>query len=127
MAAPRALLVEDETLIALMLEGLLAEAGCEVTFTAAGLSEGRRIARDASFDVAFLDLRLGDGHDSLPIAELLQQRGIPFAFVTAEGRAGLGDRFPTAPVVQKPFRPDEIRRLLGALLTPRDTPVAMRA
>lgn len=127
MAAPRALVVEDETLIALMLEDLLTEAGCDVAFAAASLAEGRAIARDEALDLALLDLRLGNGQDSLPIAELLQQRGIPFAFVTAEGRAGLGGRFPGAPVLQKPFRPDEIRDLLTALLAPGSAPAAAHA
>lgn len=124
MAAPRALVVEDETLIAMMLEDLLSEAGCDVAHIAGNVTDGSAVAREQPLDLALLDLRLGGGEDSLPIAALLQQRGIPFAFVTAEGRAGLGGRFPAVPVLQKPFSPEEIQRLVKDLQARHVAPVA---
>lgn len=126
MVAPRALVVEDDTFIALMIEDILTTAGCEVAFTAASLPDAMPIAREEPIDLAFLDLRLAGGELSIAIADELEKRGIPFGFVTAEGRCGLGGRFPAAPVVQKPFRAEDIQALLGELVASRRRPAPSR-
>src|SRR5271165_2043073 len=82
----RVLLVEDEAMIAMLIEDMLADLGCDVVATAGQLGEAVSLARSGSFDLAFLDLNLR-GVPSYPVAQALRERGIPFAFVTGYGTA----------------------------------------
>ena len=109
---PRVLVVEDEALLAFLLEDLLGEMGCVVSHVASRLQEGLSIAREAELDFALLDVNLGDTDRSFAIAEVLDRRGIPFAFVTGYGRRGLEGRFPSVPVVQKPVRAADLSALV---------------
>ncbi len=119
---PRVLVVEDEAMLAFMLEDLLAEMGCVVSHVAGRLQEGLSIAREAEIDFALLDVNLGDADRSFAIADELDRRGIPFAFVTGYGRRGLEGRFPGAPVVNKPVRISDLHSLVrGEGWSPRDT------
>ena len=83
----RVLLVEDEAMIAMLIEDMLVELGCDVVATAAKLDDAVSLAQSGSFDLAFLDLNLR-GVASYPVAQALRERGIPFAFVTGYGTAG---------------------------------------
>src|SRR5512139_1520863 len=82
LAGKRGLVVDDEFLIVLDLEALLADAGAEVVCQ--GGSDKARIALDSgTFDFAVVDLHLGRGIDSgLSVATLLHERGIPFVFLS---------------------------------------------
>ena len=96
------LLVEDEELIAMLMEDLLEESGCRVAATAGRLDEALRMARSGDFDLAFIDLNLR-GTPAWPLAELLRARGIPFAFVTGYGTADTARTYADVPVLQKPL------------------------
>lgn len=85
--------VEDEFFIALLLEEVLEDLGCRVSYMAGHLPEGMEIARQHDFDFALLDINLGGGDFSFPIAEELESRGLPFAFISSYGRRGLQGRF----------------------------------
>ena len=61
-----------------------------------------------------MDINL-DGHKSFPVAEILIDRGIPFAFATGYGPAGLEGRFEDQPVLVKPFLKGDLERMLSAL------------
>lgn len=111
----RALIVEDEALVAFLLEDILEEIGFVDSTVASRLREGLRLAREGAFDVAFLDVNLGDGERSFAIAEQLSKRGIPFAFVTGYDRASLDGRFVDSPVLRKPFRKEDIQAFLDRL------------
>lgn len=115
MVPLRVLLVEDEVLAAMLVVDVLEDAGCQVARTATGLTEGLAFVREGDFDVALLDVNLGGGERSLVIAEALRDQGIPFAFITAYTGSALGERFPTVPVVRKPFVPMQLRRVLEEL------------
>jgi len=66
-------------------------------------------------DVAILDINLGD-HSSLPIAEDLASRGIPFLFATGYGDDSyLPAKLENVPIVQKPYQADAIAEALGKL------------
>src|SRR5215468_1419490 len=82
----RVLLVEDEALIAMMMEDMLEEFACEVSATAGELDQAIEAARTQAFDMAFVDINLR-GVPAWPVAEVLRERGIPFAFVTGYGTA----------------------------------------
>jgi hypothetical protein len=75
------LVVEDESLIAMLIEDALAELNCTVVAVASSLRDALDKASSMDFDVAIFDVNL-NGSPSYPIAELLVRRGIPFIFST---------------------------------------------
>jgi CheY-like chemotaxis protein len=70
-----------------------------------------QVERD-KFDGAILDVQL-HGKDVLPVAESLERKGIPFVFATGYGRSGVPEKYRSAPVLQKPFMPGELRDVLA--------------
>jgi CheY-like chemotaxis protein len=107
----RVLLVEDETLIAMLLEDILDDLGYDVAGSAADFNEGMRLASAESFDFAILDVNVG-GREIFPIAEQLAARDIPFIFSTGYGAYGLPDEWKNRPVLPKPFKPDDLEKAL---------------
>ncbi len=103
----RALLVEDEPLVALMIEDMLADLGIDVALSASTLADALA-ATEADFDFALLDINL-KGERSFPAAEALRRRGKPFMFVTGYGTLGTyGTDFDVV-VLQKPFTIADLR------------------
>lgn len=111
---PRVLIVEDEYLVAMLVEEMLESLGYEVAQVAATLEAAMNAATHASFDVAILDINL-NGSQSAPIAEVLTTRNIPFIFATGYGPAGLDSRYAHAPTLQKPFYEEDLKRVLQAV------------
>lgn len=115
-AAPvRALLVEDESLIAMLLEDQLRALGVTEVTLAPTLQAGLEKASAGEFDFAVLDVNL-NGERSDAIAAVLVERGVPFAFSTGYGRAGVAERFASYPVATKPTQFEELRRIVDGLL-----------
>ncbi|MEJ8572387.1 response regulator [Microbaculum marinum] len=108
LAGLRVLVVEDEGMVALLIEGMLADLGCDVVASAASLSRAVAAARDEAIDFALLDVNL-DGHLVFPAAEILRARGIPFVFSTGYGRVALLENFKEYQVLNKPFAIEELR------------------
>ena len=113
LAAKRILIVEDEPLISLLLEDMLVDLGCVIAGSALNLAEGERLARDASFDAAIVDLNL-DGQTSHSVAALLDQRGIPYLLATGYGQAI--DFTEPAGLLHKPYRASDLRSQLEKIL-----------
>lgn len=109
----RVLLVEDETLVAMLVEDMLADEGCLVAATATRLGEALKVAKDPelAFDFAILDVNLA-GDPIFPVAAALAERGKPFAFATGYGAGGLPDEWKDRPTLQKPFTASEIMTVL---------------
>ena len=107
----RVLLVEDEALIAMMLEDYLTDLGYQVVATASRLEDAMEKARSIQIDVAVLDVNLA-GQVSYPVAEILRQRSIPFIFATGYGTDGLPDRLSNALVLGKPFVLSQLAKAL---------------
>jgi CheY-like chemotaxis protein len=107
----RVLLVEDEAMIAMLMEDMLDELECEVVATVGQLDQAIAAAGAGAFDVAFLDVNLC-GVPVYPVAEVLRGRGIPFAFVTGYGSAGADPAHAAAPVLQKPFQARDLAAVL---------------
>jgi CheY-like chemotaxis protein len=106
------MLVEDEALVAMMMEDLLTDLGVEVVGPFSTLAEAMVAAqRDNFFDAAILDVNL-DGGTVYPLAHLLAERAVPFAFVTGYEPSTIDARFRSVPVLQKPVE----RQSLGELL-----------
>lgn len=98
----KALVVEDEGAVALLIEDMLLDLGCDIAASAAHLDRARELARSVSIDFALLDLNL-NGSSALPIAHILRERGIPFVFSTGYGAAGISQEFDSCPILAKPF------------------------
>jgi DNA-binding response OmpR family regulator len=110
----RVLIVEDEFLIASMIEIYLSKLGCTVLPPVATVEAALGLLAQHEFDVAIVDVNLG-GEESYPVADALQARGVPFLFTTGYGQWGLSDRYRDSPVLQKPFRMKELETALPAL------------
>lgn len=108
------LLVEDEAIIAMLMEDMLAEFSCDVLETVGEIDAATAAARTARFDMAFVDVNLR-GAPAYPVAAILQARGIPFAFVTGYGTAGSEAAYADVPVLQKPFRAQELEAIIERL------------
>jgi DNA-binding response OmpR family regulator len=98
----RALVVEDEIMVAMYVEDLLTELGFEVAGLATGLDQALPLAREGCFDFAVLDINLA-GQSSFPVADVLRARGIPFLFASGYSSKGLSDGYRDAIRIQKPF------------------------
>ncbi len=112
LSGRRVLLVEDEALVAMLLETILEDMGCLPVGPAATIEDGLAMAADpAPLDAALLDVNVA-GHQVFPIAEALKARGVPFVFSTGYGEGGLPDAWRGHPTVQKPFTEAAIRDAL---------------
>ncbi len=114
----RVLLVEDETMIAMLVEDMLEDLGHDLATVATGLEEALAAARSETIDVAILDLNLG-GVLTYPVADVLQARGVPFIFATGYGSSGLGEAYTDWPTLQKPFNQEALGRAIAAALVPK--------
>jgi CheY-like chemotaxis protein len=109
--ALRVLIVEDEALVALMIEDLVSDFGCEIAGSFARVSDALAVAESLACDVAILDVNVA-GEEVYPLAERLRRRGIPIVFSTGYGGTGLRRDFQGAPVIAKPFDEVRLRRAL---------------
>jgi CheY-like chemotaxis protein len=112
----RVFVVEDEIMIRMLLEDMLADLGYGVAASAGGLNEAMTLARQGDFDLAILDVNL-NGDAVYPVADLLQERGVPFAFSTGYGERGLPEAYRGRPTLQKPFQLENLEDILTAIST----------
>ena len=110
----RVLVVEDEMMVSMLIEDMLSDLGCTVIGPVSRLDEAIELAQQTEVDCAVLDVNLG-GQPIFPLADLLREKGRPFAFATGYGDAGLRDVDRGSPVLQKPFREGDLARVLGEL------------
>jgi CheY-like chemotaxis protein len=111
----RVLIVEDESLVAILIEDMLIELGYEIAAVAARVEQAMRYARDLQLDLALLDLNLS-GQRTDEVAGVLSERGVPFVFATGYGVAGVTDEWRDVPVLQKPFQIEELERAIKRAL-----------
>jgi len=112
---PRVLVVDDEPLIAMLVEDWLADMQCETIGPAASATAALALIDGAELDGAILDVSL-DGHDSFAVADALRERAIPFAFATGHGRERIDARFRDAPTLAKPYDFESVRKVVETLL-----------
>ncbi|WP_148193390.1 response regulator [Pseudomonas syringae] len=105
---PKVLLVEDETMLAMLMEMMLA-------YHASTLNDGIEYARNGEYDLAILDINIIGG-DSFPIAAAIADRGIPFMFCSGYGRLGIPDAWLNRRCVAKPFSAEQLSEALSELL-----------
>jgi CheY-like chemotaxis protein len=107
--------VEDEFLIRMLLEDMLADLGHDIAAVAGSVDEAVELAKSSEFDLAILDVNL-DGRDVYPVADILTDRGLPFVFVTGYGGRGLPEPYRERPTLQKPFQLEDLRTTLTSLV-----------
>ncbi len=112
LKARRVLIVEDEALVAMLVEEMLTDLGFEVVGPAMRLQRALQLARQEDFDVAVLDVNLAN-EQSFPVAEALRERGIPFIFATGYGSKGLTETFRDSITLQKPFEARQLEQALS--------------
>ena len=113
-ARRRVLIVEDEMMIAMMIEDMLFDLGYQVAGMAAKPGQALEMICSGSPDAAILDVNL-DGHNSYEIAAALDERGVPFLFSTGYGARGVAERFRSRPILQKPFRQEDLEKALSQI------------
>jgi DNA-binding response OmpR family regulator len=116
VATRRILIVEDESMIAMLVQDFLEESGWEVAGWAGRIERALALAWDAEIDAAVLDLNLG-GQDTFAVADILRRRQIPFVFATGYGADGVAERFRGVPTLTKPFRRDEMDKALETAMS----------
>jgi CheY-like chemotaxis protein len=115
-AGPAILVVEDEPLIAMMLEDFLDALGYRLAATVDGVSDALAQIEQGGFDAALLDVNLRDGETSWPVAEALRTRGHPFVLATGGGSDGVPEQFTNVPVLAKPYTLDGVKDAFESLL-----------
>lgn len=116
LSGRRLLIVEDEMLLAMDLELLLEEQGCEVLRPANSIERALGLLETERPDAATLDMNL-NGVSSAPVAAALQERNIPFVAVTGYSRHPDEDAaFRDAPIIKKPYDSRELVQTLVRLL-----------
>lgn len=113
LAGRTIMVLEDEAIVGLALEDMLAEAGA-LTLYAETLSIAQDLITAQRFDAAILDINV-HGERSYPVAAELRRRGLPFIFATGYGDALHGTAFEGVPTVTKPYTFAEIARALAAI------------
>ncbi|WP_396593372.1 response regulator [Brevundimonas sp. R86498] len=112
LAGRRILVVEDESLVAMLMETILEDMGCIPVGAFATVDEAlTEIAEDTPLDAALLDVNVA-GREVFPVAEALKARGVPFVFSTGYGEGGLPDAWRGQATIQKPFTENAIRAAL---------------
>ncbi|MDP1913748.1 response regulator [Brevundimonas sp.] len=110
----RVLVVEDEMLIAMIIEDALTYLDCEIVGPAGTLDAAMKLARDEPLDAALLDVTIRGG-DVFPVAELLVKRGIPFAFSSGYGDWALPEAFKGQRRLTKPFTNFDLEDMIRSL------------
>jgi DNA-binding response OmpR family regulator len=117
----RALVIEDEAAIQMLMVDYLVDAGIEVLDTACRIDDAMHKAATLDFDVAVLDVNL-IGHPSYPVAAVLKSRNIPFVFATGYGRAGLPAELEDMALLRKPFTQEQFNAALRSLIVEQASP-----
>jgi len=102
------LIVEDDPFIALDLQDIFEDAGFKVLGPVAQLGAAMEISQDVTIDVAMLDYNLGH-ETSIPLAVVLEEREIPYLFLTGQiSKVVLNRLKESRKVISKPFDPENL-------------------
>jgi CheY-like chemotaxis protein len=111
----KVLVVEDEMMIAMLIEDMLDEFGCKLVGPATNVPRALDLISKEQVEVAVLDLNL-NGQDTYAIADALQRKNVPFIFATGYGSTGLRKEYGNRPVLQKPFQQKDLEIALAQAL-----------
>ncbi len=114
LSGRRILIVEDEILLLMTIEDVLADLGCKSVVSASTVDRAISLIDRQVFDAAVLDMTL-NGTSSHAVAEALAARGVPFVIATGN-RDNTWDGFRDRVVIRKPFKYDALVEILARLL-----------
>ena len=109
------LIVEDEPLIAMMLEDFLDSLGHSVAATCDSVKCALEHIEKGGFDLAILDVNL-KGENVWPVATKLRERNVPFVIATGGHVDPPPPEFDDAPVIEKPYTVDRVTPAIEAAL-----------
>ncbi|WP_108608773.1 response regulator [Aminobacter sp. MSH1] len=111
----RILVVEDEMLVLIMIEDMLADLGCESVTAAATVKQALALIEAHDFDAAMLDMNL-NGDKTYFVADALAARGVPFVFSTGYSGHEMRDGYRDRPLLKKPFMDKQLAEVFARLL-----------
>ena len=116
MTAPnRILIIEDEPLIAMMLEDFLDVLGKQLAGTADTVADALALIAAGGVDAAILDVNLRGGEKSWPVADALMAKGVPFVFATGGSQDSITEQYRGHATLPKPFTMDAVAKVLDGL------------
>jgi CheY-like chemotaxis protein len=114
MTVPRSILiVEDEPLIAMMLEDFLDSLGHDIRGSCDSVQTALVAVEAGGFDVAILDVNL-KGENVWPVAKRLREMKVPFVIATGGHVDPPPPEFDNAPVIEKPYTIDRVSPAIDA-------------
>jgi DNA-binding response OmpR family regulator len=116
MPGLRILIVEDEPLIAMMLEDFVDALDHQVAGLADCIAAAMPLVEAGAFDAAILDVNLRGGEHCWPVADALRAAGKPFLLASGGNADGAPEVHRTAPMLAKPYTMDGVRAALDALI-----------
>lgn len=119
------LVVEDETLILMMIEDMLADLGCESIAAASKIGQAIALIDGKVFDAAMLDLNL-NGMESYPIADALAAHDVPYFFSTGNSLDNVKEGYRDHDVLKKPFTFEQLSNMLARSLLRQTNVVKLR-
>jgi CheY-like chemotaxis protein len=117
LSGRRILVVEDETLILMMIEVMLTDMGCESVTAAATVDKALALIDAQVFDAAMLDMNM-NGNTSHSVADALVARAVPFVYCTGNNSHKVMDVSHDHPVLKKPFNDEQLVEIFTRLLSP---------
>jgi DNA-binding response OmpR family regulator len=120
----RVFVLEDEMMLALLLQMMLEALDYEAVGPPNDIFEGLRLAKEEPIDLAVLDVSLEDTY-VYQIADTLRERQIPFLFLSDTGSQTLASDFATSAHLQKPFEMRDLEAALASLQWKAPTPSLM--
>ena len=114
LAGKRVLVIEDEMLVALLIEDFLADFGCVVVKTCNTVAAALEAVQSQAFDVATLDVNL-NGERSYLVADLLTEQKNPFLLMTGYGEQAMPSGQGHWKVCTKPFTAEDFAAKLAAV------------
>lgn len=115
LSGRRVLVIEDEMLILMMIEDMLADLGCDSVAVASKIGPAISLIEGQDFDTAMLDMNL-DGIESYPIADALKAREVPYFFSTGNSLTNMKDGYRDQDVLKKPFTFEQLSNMLSRSL-----------
>jgi len=118
LSSRRILIVEDESLVAMLLETILEDMGCVTVGPISNIEDALALLSSdeaGTLDGALLDVNVA-GREVFPVAEVLKARGVPFVFSTGYGQGGLPDEWRNQATIQKPFTEAAVEQALMTAL-----------
>lgn len=110
------LIVEDEPLIAMMLEDFIVSLGHDVSGNCDSVVSALAEVEKGRFDLAILDVNL-KGESVWPVATALRNKGTPFVLATGGHVDPPPPEFAGVPMIEKPYTIDRVTPIIEAALT----------